>query len=66
MKTSRAIPTTRPPQGANHCWLGGVQSLARAEAWAERNGYETVYYVAPLNRIYYIPKPKQEASATNG
>lgn len=63
MKPSRAIPTNRPPKGTDHSWLGGVQSLARAEAWAERNGYETVYYVAPMNRIYYIPRPKPEASA---
>jgi hypothetical protein len=56
----KVIPITSAPVLKSLVITSGVPTVARAIAWAQRNGYATIWYWRRMERVYVEKKVKNE------
>jgi hypothetical protein len=54
----KVIPVITAPTLKSPVMVSGVPTVARAIAWAERNGYATIWYWRRMERVYVEKKVK--------
>jgi len=51
-KKTRVIEVKQAPQLTDPAMISGIRDRAAAEAWGEKHGYVTVYFLAGRQRVY--------------